>query len=679
MSKTQRPLIFIADLTHTAQGIAALSFPLGTAFVAAYTKKTFGNDVELRLFKFPEDLAEALTESQPSVLAFSCYSWNLAIATRIAEWAKARHPDLCVVFGGPNFPTVDDERQDFLARHPVIDFFIENEGEVGFVTVLGRLLDNGLSATALRRSGEVIANCNYLSGDALVNGPINRILDVNDIPSPYLSGFLDPFFDKPLVPMIETARGCPFSCAFCSDGLASKNKVTRFEQDRVRAELDYVADRVRDVNELIITDLNFGMYKQDEATALYIAEMQERRNWPIAVKASAGKNKPERIINVASILKGSWSIGSSVQSSDPDVLGNIRRSNISSQAYVDFMAFANNQSKVSQSYSEIILALPGDTKEKHFGSLRFSVENGANTLRMFQAMMLTGTHMASRQVRTAHGLLTRFRVLAGCAGFYKLGEDTVPIAELEEIIVGGKGMTFEEYVDCRVMNLIVEAFYNNGIFNELYASVEALGVPRFDVLRTIYCTPSLHSGRIAEIIGDFRKATTDCLFESREAAEAFLRQPDVLTKYETGELGSNELLEHKARLYMQFEDLCDAIFGAARLCLTERGLLTDDIDAYLTDLRKYIVYRKKNVHLADEEYAETFGFDFLKLDNQHFDIAPEALETAAGPVCLRFYHDSRQRAEIRNAVELYRHHPGGLARMFYKSNLQTMYRQVARA
>lgn len=37
-------LIFLADLTHTRRGIQALTFPLGTAYVAAYAKSVLGDD-----------------------------------------------------------------------------------------------------------------------------------------------------------------------------------------------------------------------------------------------------------------------------------------------------------------------------------------------------------------------------------------------------------------------------------------------------------------------------------------------------------------------------------------------------------------------------------------------------------------------------------------------------------
>ena len=39
---------------------------------------------------------------------------------------------------------------------------------------------------------------------------------------------MDKFFDGKLIPMLQTNRGCPFSCTFCTDGKADVNKVNSF-------------------------------------------------------------------------------------------------------------------------------------------------------------------------------------------------------------------------------------------------------------------------------------------------------------------------------------------------------------------------------------------------------------------------------------------------------------------
>lgn len=59
----QRKEIYFADLTHTAQGISAPTFPLGVSYVAAYVKEQLKDQVSVQLFKFPEDLDSAIIES----------------------------------------------------------------------------------------------------------------------------------------------------------------------------------------------------------------------------------------------------------------------------------------------------------------------------------------------------------------------------------------------------------------------------------------------------------------------------------------------------------------------------------------------------------------------------------------------------------------------------------------
>jgi hypothetical protein len=55
--------VWLSDLTHTAQGISAATFPLGVSFVYSYSKKMLGDEFDFELFKFPSHLAEALNNS----------------------------------------------------------------------------------------------------------------------------------------------------------------------------------------------------------------------------------------------------------------------------------------------------------------------------------------------------------------------------------------------------------------------------------------------------------------------------------------------------------------------------------------------------------------------------------------------------------------------------------------
>ena len=82
--------IWISDLTHTAQGISANTFPLGASYVYSYAKQQLGKDFNFKLFKFPDNLADALKVCSPQMLCFSAYSWNFELSYKFASLAKKR-------------------------------------------------------------------------------------------------------------------------------------------------------------------------------------------------------------------------------------------------------------------------------------------------------------------------------------------------------------------------------------------------------------------------------------------------------------------------------------------------------------------------------------------------------------------------------------------------------------
>ena len=187
--------IWISDLTHTSRGISAATFPLGVSFVFSYAKKVLGNEFNFRLFKFPNHLAEALHNQSPALLCFSNYSWNFELAYKFAVLAKQKNKNIITVFGGPNFPTVEKEKINFLSKRPAIDFYTEQEGEIGFVDVVKKLMGYNFNSSNLKKNGKSILNTSYVYEKELITGQTERIKDINVIPSPYLTGALDKFFD----------------------------------------------------------------------------------------------------------------------------------------------------------------------------------------------------------------------------------------------------------------------------------------------------------------------------------------------------------------------------------------------------------------------------------------------------------------------------------------------------
>ena len=678
MYSNKRQNIWFTDLTHTTQGISAATFPLGVSYVYSYAKKILGNEFDFRLFKFPNHLNAALKDQLPTMLCFSCYSWNFEIAYKFASLVKQRDPKVVIVFGGPNFPTTKEEKFEFLKLRSFIDFFVELEGELGFVNLVQKLIANDFNAEKLKKNYISLLNTCYIYDNRLISGSVERIKDINIIPSPYLTGVLDEYFDLPLVPMIETTRGCPFSCTFCADGSIIKNKVYRYDSQRVKEELHYIAKRKKNISELIITDLNFAMYKQDIETAKMIENIQKIYNYPTILSASAGKNMPKRTIEVAKIVKG-WTIAASIQTTDPDVLKAIKRSNISSAAYKELMDFGNTL-ETGMTDTEIILGMPGDTKKKHFESLRFGVDNKVNYIRMFQSMLLIGTEQASKATRKNFNLITKFRTIPGCIGIYDILGKKHPVAEIEEIIIGSNSLSTDDYIDCRVMNLIIETFYNDTMFEEVFGMLRTINVSVMDCLIYIKNHSEIYSNKVKEIMKSYIFSATEDLYDTFEEANDYVLTPDIIDKYIGGNMGINELLVHRALLLNEFDDICDIMFKSIAGTLEKKGLLSNAIRDYLYDLKRFIsIHKKDSFKVTKNKISTSFKHDFEKIKQLKYQVDPNSLSKLKKPIKYDFFHNQKQQELISNQLKLYSSHALGKAKMLQRTNLKLTFRNFSRS
>ena len=326
--------ILFADLTHTGMGINADVFPLGISLVAAYALQELSESIEIEIHKFPEDLNRILLREMPHVLCMSHYMWNAELSYAFAKFVKNASPKTLTIFGGPELPLARDERKEFLSKRPAIDFFIKWDGEHAYVKLLKELISRDLDHLLFKRNRTVSGNVCYVTSEGdYVEGPDERIEDLMTVPSPYTLGLLDRFFETPLMPIFETTRGCPYSCTFCNDGSETRNRVYRKTPEFIRDELNYIARKRPKSAQLCFADLNFGMYQHDIETAKIIQEIRRKYHWPDRMQGSMGKSQPQRLVQVANIINegnlGIIKLGSSLQSTDQEVLKAIRRTNFS--------------------------------------------------------------------------------------------------------------------------------------------------------------------------------------------------------------------------------------------------------------------------------------------------------------------------------------------------------------
>lgn len=636
-----REKIYLCDLSHRGREYASEYIPLGIGCIKAFLTENskHANSFEAKLFKDPQKFINSYLKERPGLVGFSNYSWNLDLSTSLAREIKNRDPETFIIFGGPNFPLEEALKAKWLKKFDFVDLYIVGDGEEPFAEVFDIWFETQ-NMEAVKEAE--IPGCHYLN-DGKVYHPKKetpRISDLNKVPSPYLLGYFDEFLEEEcFVPMLETTRGCPFTCTFCEKGVSVWGNVVRKSVEFFEEELYYVGRKYQG-KILALADDNFGMYRQDAQFAEAIARVKERCDYPYHINAAAGKNHQENILRTARILQGSWQVGASVQSLDPEVLSNIKRKNISLDVLISTAKEADSFN--ANTRSEVILALPGDTKEKHLETLYSLVDAGIKEILVFTLILLEGTELGSLKQRKLWGLKTKYRLNFGCVGVYPFEKKEIIAGEIEEVCVANKSMSFEDYIECRSFFLTLGIFYADSISLELLNFLENFQIKPSQFLRAIHQNKTNFSENLLEFYQNYERATRNELWDNKEDLVNYVKgNEENLEKILSGELGMNIIYTYRGlALVNLIEEIMEEAFKVAKQLLKSKGQnLLDQSSSYLDELKKFCILRKKNIFEYGKSFVEDFLFDFEALFNSNFHALPTEVKDA---MRIEFFTDEEQ-------------------------------------
>jgi radical SAM superfamily enzyme YgiQ (UPF0313 family) len=391
--------------------------------------------------------------SKCDIVGFSTYVWNKNYNYALARRLKEINPDCLIFFGGPEMPIT---KKNIFEKLTFIDVVIKSEGEI----ILRQLLDaisNNMPWDDIK--GLLINR----DGQAVDTGDGERISSLEDMPSPYLTGVFDKMMsettDVEWNATVETNRGCPYACTFCDWGSLTYNKVKKFNLERVFAELEWIGQN--GCGFVTITDANFGMFvERDNAIADKLIEVQEKYGCPNSFSMSWAKDqKPEVFDIVFKLIKNpkfNQGLTVSVQSMDLDVLENIKRKNLAQHKIENIFALCDKNNVPV--YTEIILGLPGETKdtwkEGFYKIYRAGNHTGINIL---HAQMLENAEMNLLQ-KKLYGI-TSVPVYDYMSGSYNYNE----LQECVEVVTGTKDMPAEEMLDSQTFSWFMQTFHINGL------------------------------------------------------------------------------------------------------------------------------------------------------------------------------------------------------------------------
>ena len=622
---------YLADLRYDYTGFLANDcMPLGVSYMKAHMDTALP-EVNSRLFVYPNRLVEAIRDNPPDVLMLSNYVWNEALSLHLAKFAKKTNPNTLVVMGGPNISLEPDRQIAYLASHPELDVYAIGEGDILAAELVRHFIDSGLSLAKFGQQEIPSSVYRREDGTVVLNTSWNRKPDVNEIPSPWLTGVLDEFFDGRLAPLLETNRGCPFTCTFCVQGTSWYTKVHNFSEERIKEEIEYIAKRIHtecpNMGALRIADSNYGMFERDIEISGFLGEMQKKYNWPTYIDATTGKNRADRIIKSVEKVNGALVVYQAVQSLDENVLRNVKRQTIKLQAYEQILIHIRGRGM--RSNSDLILGLPGDSLKIHVDGLHKLLDGGVSQVTNFQLMMLKGSELETLVSRNEFKLETRFRVLPKNFGIY--GDEKV--FDIEEIAVASDTLSFDDYIEARKYALVSAGFWHNNHLEDPLAFAENLGVKRSHWLDGVLQAMERSTGPVREYLDNFVRQTKGELFPTREACHAYYSDDENFSRLLAGEIGENLMHKHNALAsFYIWPDICRTGMEVTRNLIIEKGADSQipQFEQFWHDFHLFMEARHAWGRSIDQILAPTtatlrYDFERWLADGSPVDVSPYRL------------------------------------------------------
>jgi len=187
-------------------------------------------------------LVEEVVASEADVVLATVYLFNRDVVLRALRRIEALRPECEVLLGGPEF-LGDNER--FLRQEDCVSAVFRGEGEAALPRILLSLADRA-------QWRNIPGLCWVGEGDQYRDNGIAQVDGEtwSRLPPPTSSAFFD--WSKPFV-QLETARGCPHRCTFCT---SCRSSLRWLGLDRARSVLHEA--RRRGVREIRVLDRTFN-------------------------------------------------------------------------------------------------------------------------------------------------------------------------------------------------------------------------------------------------------------------------------------------------------------------------------------------------------------------------------------------------------------------------------------
>ena len=406
-------------------------------------KQIFGVEVELAEYTINHHASEIFDDiylHHADLICFSCYIWNISFVRDLLEDLHKILPDVKFWTGGPE---VSFDAEAFLRRTPQVTGVMVGEGEKTFLELVRYYVD-GVGTLS------EIPGIAYREGEEIHHNGWRELTDLSEIPFVY--EHLEDFENK--IIYYETSRGCPFSCSYC---LSSVDKKLRFRDlELVKKELQFFLDHK--VPQVKFVDRTFNCRHDHAMTIWQYIKDHDNGITNFHFEISADLLRENELELMSTMRPGLIQLEIGVQSTNPDTIRAIHRT-------MDFPKLAGIVKRIHSfknihQHLDLIAGLPYEDYDSFHRSFNDVYALRPQQLQLGFLKVLKGSHM--KEMTEEYGIVHK---------------------ELEPYeVLGTRWLPYEDILKLKMVESMVELYYNSGQFQNTIACVE----PLFEDAFTLY-------------------------------------------------------------------------------------------------------------------------------------------------------------------------------------------------
>ncbi len=383
-----------------------------------------------------DKISDILNSDNYNLIGFSCYLWNIEKVLNISKIIKQNFP-IKVLLGGPE---VSYTSKDYFTKYSHLDYIIRGEGEVAFNELM-MALDNKIDISK-------VSNLSYLK-DNIYTENTNIIIDLSKIK---LATLMTKDLDNQVV-YLESSRGCPYHCAYCTASL--DNNLRFFPLENVLNILLELMKRKAKIVKFL--DRTFNANKEYMISILkFINENNICTTFQFEIVIDRLSDDVIEFINKLDHKFLRFEIG--IQTTNNSVNKNVDR--YQNMDKVKHNITLLNNTKNIDLHVDLIAGLPGETKEMFIKSFNETFYLRCKELQLGFLKFLKGTKLMSLINEYGYEYTEK-------SPYEVIRNSTMSTTDLDEIKKVEKGLNYY-YNSYRFINTFNYLFDNNLIDNPYY-------------------------------------------------------------------------------------------------------------------------------------------------------------------------------------------------------------------